>query len=49
MRSNLLTMEKEDLKDIYTETAYRLGMSNIAIEKDLWVCFMLHTIFSSPH
>ena len=48
MSSNLLTMEKEDLKDIYTETAYRLGMSNIAIEKDLWVCFMLHTIFSSP-
>ena len=30
------------------ETANRLGMSSIAIEKDLWVCFILHTIFSDP-
>lgn len=43
---SLLRMGKEDLKDIYTETAGRLGMSRIAIEKDLWVCFMLHTIFT---
>lgn len=48
MMENLLTIGKNDIKDICTETANRLGMSAIAIEKDLWVCFMLHTIFSDP-
>ena len=48
MMDSLLKIGKDDLKDICMETAGRLGMSSIAIEKDLWVCFMLHTIFSNP-
>ena len=32
---SLLKIEKDDLKDICMETAGRLGMSSIAIEKDL--------------
>ena len=46
--NNLMMIGKSDFKDICMETANRLGMSSIAIEKDLWICFMLHTIFSDP-
>ena len=34
---------------IYMETAAELGMSGAAIEKDLWVCFVLSIIFSDSN
>ena len=45
----ILRMPKIELSDIYMETAAELGMSGAAIEKDLWVCFVLSIIFSDSN
>lgn len=39
-------LTREDIEDICNETSMSLGMSGAAIEKDLWVCFILSVIFS---
>ena len=44
-----IKISRDDLRDIYTETAIKLGMSGAAIEKDLWVCYVLFVIFSDPY
>ena len=41
----IFNLSKEDIKDICTETSVMLGMSGAAIEKDLWVCFILSHYF----
>ena len=45
----IFNLSKEDIKDICTETSVMLGMSGAAIEKDLWVCFILSIIFSDSN
>ena len=38
----------KDRTEIINETANKLGISNVIVEKDFWVCWMLDCIFSIP-
>lgn len=40
--------DKAVFKDAVSITAQRLGLPEIYVEKDYWVTFALHRIFTSP-
>jgi predicted nucleotidyltransferase component of viral defense system len=45
----LLTLPIEEQKKLYSEVRDKIGLSEIAIEKDLWATTVLRTIFSLPY
>ena len=42
----IVLMSKEDRKFIFTQTAIKLNMNPIIIEKDFWICYVLDYIFN---
>ena len=38
----------KDRRDLFSETASRLGMNSAIIEKDFWVCWVLKHLFADP-
>jgi hypothetical protein len=38
-----------DRRDLFSESASRLGMSPVIVEKDFWVCWILKRLFADPH
>lgn len=38
-----------DRRDLFTESASRLGMIPVIVEKDFWVCWILKRLFADPH
>lgn len=41
-----LALSNENRKELFAETARKLGVLPIIIEKDFWVCWVLHQLFS---
>lgn len=41
-----LTLDAEDRRDIYTDFAFKSGRAPHILEKDVWVCWTLGTIFT---
>jgi hypothetical protein len=37
-----------DRRDLFSETATRLGMNPAIVEKDFWVCWILKHLFAEP-
>ena len=37
-----------DRRDLFTESASRLGMNPAIVEKDFWVCWILKHLFAEP-
>lgn len=42
------TMPVKDRFDLFSETAARLGIHEVIVEKDFWVCWLLKQLFSMP-
>jgi hypothetical protein len=38
-----------DRRDLFSESASKLGMSPVIVEKDFWVCWILKRLFSDSH
>jgi len=38
-----------DRRDLFRETASRMGISPVIAEKDFWVCWILKRLFADPH
>ena len=45
MTSKLLQISSEELELVIQNTADKLNMSNAIVEKDLWVCIILKSLF----
>ncbi len=39
---------KSDRRDLFQESASRLGMNSAIVEKDFWVCWILKLLFAEP-
>ena len=37
-----------DRRDLFSESASKLGMSPVIVEKDFWVCWILKRLFADP-
>jgi hypothetical protein len=37
-----------DRRDLFRESASRLGMNPAIVEKDFWVCWILKLLFAEP-
>jgi hypothetical protein len=37
-----------DRRDLFSESASRLGMGPVIVEKDFWVCWILKRLFADP-
>jgi hypothetical protein len=44
----IATGSASDRRDLFSESATRLGMSAAVIEKDFWVCWILKRLFADP-
>jgi len=44
----IATGPPKDRRDLFSETASRLGMNPAIVEKDFWVCWILKHIFAEP-
>lgn len=44
----IATLPEPERRDLFTETAVRLNISPMVVEKDFWVSWTLHRLFSSP-
>jgi len=40
-----ITLPEERRRLICTETSVKLNLSEVAVEKDYWVCWTLHKLF----
>lgn len=38
-----------DRRDLFSESASKLGMNPVIVEKDFWVCWILKRLFADPH
>ena len=43
--NNIANINENDRKALFQNTAAKMGMTDAIIEKDFWVCFMLHHLF----
>jgi len=43
-----IRLKPSELRELFTETAARRGLSPVVVEKDYWVCVALTAIFSQP-
>lgn len=39
-------MDQSDRADLFNETAARMGLNPVIIEKDFWVCWLLKQLFT---
>ena len=46
MAHHLLQLSNSDQRDIYRTSADRLGLPALIVEKDVWICWALQTVFS---
>lgn len=46
MAQHLLQLSNSDRRDIYRAAADRLGLPALIVEKDVWICWALQTVFS---
>ena len=37
-----------DRRDLFSESASKLGMNPVIVEKDFWVCWILKRLFADP-
>jgi len=44
----IATGSASDRRDLFSESATRLGMSAAVVEKDFWVCWILKRLFADP-
>ena len=44
----IATGPPKDRRDLFSETASRLGMNPAIVEKDFWVCWILKHLFAEP-
>jgi predicted nucleotidyltransferase component of viral defense system len=42
---NIATLPASDRRDLFTNTASKMGLSDSIIEKDFWVCWTLDYLF----
>lgn len=42
----IAVLSKDDRKDIFINTARKMGVNEAIVEKDFWVCFTLDYLFS---
>lgn len=42
---NVARLSPQDRRDLFVEAAAQLGLSPTVVEKDFWVCFVLHILF----
>lgn len=47
MKLNFLKLPSEDRKLYIEEAAGRRGLSPVILEKDFWVCWLLHVLFDA--
>ena len=47
MKLNFLQLPSEDRRVYIEEAAGRRGLSPVILEKDFWVCWLLHVLFTS--
>jgi hypothetical protein len=47
MKLNFLQLPSEDRKLYIEEAAGRRGLSPVILEKDFWVCWLLHVLFDA--
>ena len=47
MNLEFLTLPHDEQNEIVTECAARMGVPNVIVEKDFWVCWMLDVLFQS--
>lgn len=47
MKLNFLQLPSEDRKPYIEEAAGRRGLSPVILEKDFWVCWLLHVLFDA--
>ena len=47
MKLNFLRLPSEDRKLYIEEAAGRRGLSPVILEKDFWVCWLLHVLFEA--
>jgi hypothetical protein len=45
----IVTGPAKDRRDLFSESASRLGMNPAIVEKDFWVCWILKQLFGEPH
>ena len=48
MAERFLNLRDEERRDLFVGLQDRMKLSPIAIEKDIWVCWVLQTLFSMP-
>ena len=48
MADRFLDLRDEDKRDLFVGLQDKMKLSPIAIEKDIWVCWVLQTLFSMP-
>ncbi len=46
---DFLSLDREEQADIITAAAARLGRNLVVLQKDLWVCWALQTLFNIPN
>lgn len=44
----IATSPRTDRRDLFNETAARMGLSAVLVEKDFWVCWSLKRLFTLP-
>ncbi len=49
MAEAFLSLNARDRRDILETVAARSGRSAGILEKDIWICWVLQTLFSIPH
>jgi hypothetical protein len=45
---NLVAGSASNRRDLFRESASRLGMNRAIVEKDFWVCWILKLLFAEP-
>ena len=48
MAEAFLSLDARDRADILRTVAARSGESAVILEKDIWICWVLHALFSMP-
>lgn len=48
MSESFLQLKEQEQSQIYRTLASRLGRSPVVLEKDVWVCWVLQTLFTMP-
>ncbi len=44
--NSVAVLSAEDRRELFEQTAGRLGFGSVNVEKDFWVCWLLKQLFS---